>query len=222
MVKHKEFAKLYPGREFALDSEHFLSMFDLHLILYRSIKDELETKLNFNIYLSELKEQGLLKNYKYPFFNFKDNRNSHNKIEKKLEEDSTLYEEITYNDHELYMVYKNYLPRANALMMLKRFPDIDQYFQMNKQAVNQINKLTLDPLISESENLDWFIYDDESLNFLIDAEKIDSTVEQTVKYSPNNESVIYFQDKYPYMLLTTRDIENFIIELSLRNVILFI
>jgi hypothetical protein len=205
-----------------MDSEFLLSVFDLHLVLYRSIKNEIETKIDFDIKLKELKGLGLLKNYKYPFFVFKDNRNINNRISIELENSIETYQNIIDTEQELFLIYKNYLPRTNTLMTLKRFPLLEEYFQLNKRGVNQLNRFLLDPLISEKENLDWFIYDDESLNFLMDMEKLDFNVEQTVRYNTHNEDIVYFQDKYPYVILSNKEHKQFLIVLILNNVRYFL
>lgn len=89
---------------------------------------------------------------------------------------------------------------------------------MNKRGINQLDKLQLDPLISEKENLDWFIYDDESLKFLMDMEKEGFIVVENVKKHPNNKNKVYFQDKYKYMLLSNKEYKSFYITLNLGTV----
>jgi hypothetical protein len=116
------------------------------------------------------------------------------------------------------MIYKNYLPRINPLLLLRSYPELEEYFQSCKKGVNQLNKFYLDPLISEKENLDWFIYDDESLNFLMGVEKIEFNVAETVKSVNDNENRVYFQDKYPYILLSNKEYKSFYIVLNLGNV----
>ncbi len=210
-MKHKEVQKIYANREWMLDSENYLTLFDLHLILYRSIKSETETKIDFQIKLSQLQELGLLKHHKYPFFTFKDNRNkSIVKLEKEL------IESILDNG-KFYCLYKDYLPRSNVFHILKSFPDLEEYYTLNKKGVNKLNRFGMDPLISENENLDWFIYDDESLNFLIDMDKNEFPINETVKYDLLNKNKLYFQDKYPYILLPNKDYPMFYISLSLKN-----
>jgi hypothetical protein len=176
------------------------------------MKDEIETKIDFNVKLSELQSLGLLKNYKYPFFYFKDNRNTKNKSQANPE---TLNEMIETGEYLLH--YKNYLPRANSMLILKRFPEYEQYYELNKQGVNQLNRIFMDPLISENEKLDWFIYDDESLNFLIDMEKEEFNVEETVESSSRDLSKVYFQDKYPYVILSNREYKNICVALNLED-----
>lgn len=211
-MKHKEFSKLYPGKEWKLDSEYYLTLFDLHLLLYRSIRDETETKIDFSVKLEELQSLGLLKNFRYPFFVFKENRNTQDKIWKEISKGDKGLLQNMVDTGELLLIYQNYLPRTNSFLSLKRFPELELYYQENKKGVNQLNRFFMDPLISEKENLDWFIYDDESLNFLIDMEKNEFQISEVTKYSSYDyEKKIYFQDLYPYVLLSNKEYKAFCI-----------
>ena len=76
IVNHSEFKKLYSTRDWIFNSQNHLALFDVHLALYRKIKDDSETKIDFTVTFNSLHNKGLLKNPKYPFFIFKDNRNN--------------------------------------------------------------------------------------------------------------------------------------------------
>lgn len=137
--------------------------------------------------------------------------------------DSDTLNEMTETG-EYFLQYKHYFPRANSILILKRFPEYEHYFNLNKRGVNQLNRIFMDPLISENENLDWFIYDDESLNFLIDMEGEEFTTEEKVEYAtlnhPNegeNSSKVYFQDKYPYVILSNREYKNICVAFNLND-----
>ncbi len=177
--------------------------------------EEHETKIDINVKIEQLYKLSLLKSYRFPFFLFRDNR-----IKAKLSFDSDIYQKIIECNHENYLIYKYYLPRTNSLGVLKRDPDVEQYFQTNKIGINKLSKLYLDPLISEKENLDWFIYDDESLKFLMEMEKVDYMVEENIKYS-EDESKVFFEDRYQNMVLLNRDYKSFYINLNLDSVILY-
>lgn len=202
---------MFYNKDWILHSSDHLNLFDLHLILYRSIKNETETKIDFDVKLSELHNLGLLKNHKYPFFIFKDNRN---KSTIKMSVETV---ENTLENDKLLCMYTDYLPRSNTISVLNTFPDFEEYYRMNKRGVNKLNRLCMDPLISENENLDWFIYDDESLNFLLDMEKNQFSINETVRYDLLNKNKLYFQDKYPYILLPNKDYPLFYLSLSLKN-----
>ena len=94
-----------------------MALFDLHLIIFRSIKEETETKIDFDMRLDSLLEKGLIKNYRYPFFYFKDNRNSNLNIAY----DEKLYKELNEVEEPL-ACYKKYLPRNNSVDFIKKNP----------------------------------------------------------------------------------------------------
>jgi hypothetical protein len=82
-------------------------------------------------------------------------------------------------------------------------------------------KLDLDPLVSENEKTDWFLYDDESLNFLINMEKVDFEVAEVIKTDPEDDNKVYFQDKYRDLLLDDSDTKAFYLSVSYKNVIYY-
>jgi hypothetical protein len=172
-----------------LNSRNYTSIYDLHLILYRGIKDDLDTKISSYVTLSQLQSLGLLKSYRYPFFIFKDNRNSNNQIAL----------EITNTHEQLenpYQIYKNYVSRVSFLKMLRDFPEIEDFNNSSKRGVNDLNRFMIDPLISENSSLDWFIYDDESLNFLMNIEQLEDEIEQEIFFCEGSgENKLFFQDK---------------------------
>jgi hypothetical protein len=194
-----------------MDSEYFLTVFDLHLILFRTIKEEFESKIDFNVKIEVLYKLSLLKSYRYPFFMFRDNR-----LKSKLSFDVDIYQKIMECNNQNYLIYKYHLPRYNPLTLMKIEPDVEQYFQTNKLGINRLNKLQLDPLISEKENLDWFIYDDESLKFLMEMEKTDYYIEESIKHTEDEK--IFFEDKYKNMMLLSRDYKSFFINMHLNTV----
>lgn len=187
----------------------------MHLILYRAVKDEKETKIDFDIKLCDLKNLGLLKSYKYPFFLFKDNRNSSHKIHKEFLQ-IDIFETISENEGEMYFLFENYLPRLKPLAVLKRNPEVEEFFKLSKKAVNKLNRFPINPLISEKENLDWFIYDDESLNFLVEIEKSDFSICEQINFCCKNENIIFFQDIHSYIPLT--DFRWVYISLSMEDI----
>jgi hypothetical protein len=107
---------LYSKAEWVIESQNHPSLFDLHLIFFRSISNEAETKLDINLHLEELKRLGYMKNYKHPVFILKDNRQMD--INKKNEEICNDVEDID----PIYNKYKEYLPRANVIQFLKNRP----------------------------------------------------------------------------------------------------
>jgi len=80
-----------------------------------------------------------------------------------------------------------------------------------KKQIKDFYELTLDPLISEKGNLDWFIYDDESLNFLTNMDDLNEfSVEENknIRFDLNNK--IYFQDKLPEIILLKNEYKSFL------------
>ena len=74
VIKTKEFNLLYNQRNYILDSINHINLYDLQICLYRQIKPDYENKINLEVKIDALHEKGLLKNHKYPFFIFKDNK----------------------------------------------------------------------------------------------------------------------------------------------------
>jgi hypothetical protein len=161
---------------------------------------------------------GLLKNYKFPFFVFKDNRNVNNKVGEELAENKDL-KKLIRDSKETFFLFRNYLPRSETLTIMKMNPELYEFYQSSKKGVNKLNRIYMDPLISEKENLDWFIYDDESLNFLFDMEKTEFTIIEIVKPSSLSLNKIYFQDKYPNLLLPNKEYKSFYVVLKFSDVI---
>ncbi len=126
MIKTREVRKIYSNKDYSLDSSISLSFFDLHLILLRNIKNELETKIDTSLTLKTFSDKGLLKNHKYPLFILKDNKASGLLNMKKL--DKFFFEDLvdTYeetddppNENSLIFYYQQYLSRANPIYGLK-------------------------------------------------------------------------------------------------------
>jgi len=88
----------------------------------------------------------------------------------------------------------------------------------NKKANNNINNLELCPLVSEKENSDWFIYDDESLNFLMEMEKTNIEIDQIIRIDKNNKNKIYLQDNYKNIALLNTEISSILIEITYEKV----
>jgi len=103
-----------------------ITFFDLHLILLRNIKNELDTKIDPSITLKTFYDLGLLKNHKYPLFFLKENSgvstNNFAKLDKFFLEDLIdTYEEskVLPNENDLIFFYQNYLPSTYPIYSLK-------------------------------------------------------------------------------------------------------
>lgn len=203
-------------------------IFDLKLNMFRSIKDDLESKIDLDVKLSEISDLGILKSYKFPFLTLSDSRNFH-KISKNENFMKTVYENSIKNKKfdirkHLDLIYRDYLPRSFPAYYIKNSNyDLADLYKISKKGVNTFSRLELNPIISEGESniyYDWFVYDDESLNFLMSYENSENseTSESELNKSnslPTNMKVvidsttklkrILFQDKLPYMILPNKE-----------------
>ena len=128
ILNHSEFKKLYSSRNWIFLSKNHLSLFDVHLAPFRKIKKDIDTKLDFNLTFESLHKKGLLKNPKYPFFIFKDNKNNGNIIQ--FHEDKiNILKKIIENENEYYLLYNKYLPRINPFIILNSNPELEILFQ---------------------------------------------------------------------------------------------
>ena len=265
IVNHPEFKKLYSSRNWIFNSQNHLALFDVHLALYRKIKSDNETKLDFNLTFENLHNKGLLKNPKYPFFIFKDNRNNGELIQ--FHEDKIEFlKKIKDNKYETYLMYKNYLPRVNPLNILNCHPEFEKFFQSAKSAIYQLSEYNISPLIYEKKeiedkkkkkdkkkdkkddrnyntlgpsatvkssnledletddevqktqgDLDWFVYDDESMNFLASLDKEEFKLSSNIKFLNNQKeenSKVLFEDVFESNKLSESELDNMFVEVS--------
>ena len=276
IVNHPEFKKLYSSRDWIFNSKNHLALFDVHLALYRKIKDDLETKIDFSVTFQDLHNKGLLKNPKYPFFIFKDNRNNGELIQ--FHEDKIEFlKKIKDNKYETYLIYNNYLPRVNPLNILNCHPEFENFFQLAKSAITQLSEYNINPLIYEDKqvknkkkdkkskkkdkekekdkgrtpntigpignsddirlsnpdnpndieddndeipktqgNLDWFVYDDESMNFLTTLDKEEFKMSSNIKFFSQKEqnSKVLFEDVYESTKLREEEMKNMFVDIS--------
>ncbi|MCQ2816448.1 MAG: hypothetical protein MJ252_04190 [archaeon] len=218
IIKNKEFKKLYPSRQWQENSKYHLPLFDLHLAIFRSLKPETETKIDFDVKLGDLFDKGFLKSYKYPFFVFKDNRNKGALIQS-YEDKLELLETISKNNFETYTMYKNYLPRLDIFGMLNSHPEIEDFYQNAKQSLNDLTSFNLNPLITDKDNLDWFIYDEESMSLLVSLETKKFQTMANIKYTEKrNQTKVFLEDTYPEVTLTDKDLSDFFVKVLYINV----
>ena len=70
----------------------------------------------------------LLKNHKYPFFIFKDNKNKGN-LFLFHEDRKEKFNLIQNNQFENFIIYDEYLPRTNIINLLNFHPELEDYYQ---------------------------------------------------------------------------------------------
>ena len=263
IVNHPEFKKLYSTRDWIFNSQNHLALFDVHLALYRKIKDDSETKIDFAVTFNSLHNKGLLKNPKYPFFIFKDNRNNGELIQ--FYEDKVEYlKKIKDYKNETYLIYKNYLPRVNPLNILNWHPEFENYFHLSKYAIKELSGYNINPLIYERKqvidtkkkkkkkkdkikdknnkganvikkeneasnidneeddeikktegDLDWFVYDDESMNFLTSLDKEEFKLSSNIKFLNQKDqgSKVLFEDVLESTKLREEEMKDMFIDL---------
>ena len=141
--------------------------------------------MSFDIQIDELHKKGLIKNHRTPFFIFKDNRCPGTLIYSNSQMKSDLIKSVIDAKFNSLAMYSTYLPRVNTLTLLENHPEMEKYFEKSKHALNELKKFELNPLISENEKFDWFIYDDESMNFLMEMQKTKIEVKSRLKYIKN-------------------------------------
>ena len=191
VIKSHEFKKIYNQRDYILDSINHLSLFDLQTCLYRQIKPDYENKINFDVKIDALHEKGLLKNQKYPFFIFKDNKSpfSFNFCSNQIKSD--ILKTVIDCGYDGNAIYSFYLPRTNTFYKINSFPHMEDFFYRNKKGYNDFTPFNLNPLLTEHDQFDWFIYDNESLNFLINMNKINIDIKSKLKLIKKK---LYFED----------------------------
>ena len=191
ILESKEFRYLAYKRDYILDSKNHINLYDLQLCLYRQVKPEYENKISNDIKIDLLHEKGFIKNAKHPFFIFKNNKLPHFFMANSPQLRSDLLKNIIDAGYDENAIYSLYLPRINTLYKINAFPELEDYFIRNKKCYNEFNHFNLNELLNDHERLDWFIYDNESMNFLINMNKTNIEVKSKLKLI--NEK-LYFED----------------------------
>jgi hypothetical protein len=220
-MEHKEFKRIYHNKGQFSDYNFSSNMFDLNLVIYKNLKNQQDTKVDLNIKIQNLAELGLLNDYKYPFFYLSDSRNF-NKISTDDNFLKGIYETILLQksgrnnkkscssvSHKLFLIYRHYLPR-NCLSI--ESPALE-YYNKNKRAIDAFSSLKLDPLLNENEyqsSPDWFVYDDESMEYLM---KIENTEFESAKNIISTKEEVYYQDKLPYITLSCKEYKHIFVRI---------
>ena len=178
-------------RDSILDSQNHINLYDLHLCLYSQIKPEYENKISNDIKIDSLHEKGFIKNAKYPFFIFKDNKLPYSFMSNSSHLKSDLLKNVIDSGYDGNAIYSLYLPRINTVYKINSFPELEDYFIKNKKSYNEFNHFNLNELLNEHDKFDWFIYDNESMNFLINMNKINIDVKSKLKLI---DEKLYFED----------------------------
>ena len=191
ILESKEFRYNAYKRDYILDSKNHINLYDLQLCLYRQIKPEYENKISNDIKIDALHEKGFIKNAKRPFFIFKNNKLPHFFMANSPQLRSDLLKNIIDSGYDGNAIYSLYLPRISTLYKINAFPELEDYFIRNKKCYNEFNHFNLNELLNDHERLDWFIYDNESMNFLINMNKTNIEVKSKLKLIKEK---LYFED----------------------------
>ena len=190
IIETKEFKKLYPQRNKILNSPYHLHLFDLHLCLFDDFKLDYKNKISYNIKIDDLHSLGLIKNYKFPFFTFKQNKLPLSFIYNSLDFNE-LIKEVKDNNNNYFHFYTIYLPRNNCLNKLNANPELEELFIKNKKGYNEFSKFKSNSLIVD-KNIDWFIYDNESMKFLLKMNRMKIEVGSSLEEINGH---LYYEDK---------------------------
>ncbi len=77
-----------------------------------------------------------------------------------------------------------------------------------------MSSYNISELISGDNNLDWFIYDDETLNFLSSLEEKQFTTESNIKYIQNNGTKVILEDRYKKVTLSDKQFAKLFINIT--------
>ena len=119
VLESREFRLNAYKRDYILDSVNHINLYDLHLCLYRQIKPEYENKISNDVKIDALHEKGFIKNSKYPFFIFKNNKLPHFFLANSPQIRSDLLKNIIDSGYDENAIYSLYLPRINTIYKLK-------------------------------------------------------------------------------------------------------
>ena len=194
LLSRKEFKLLYQNRNFILSSIYHPDIFDLSLSFYDTIIPNHENRVADYISLEKLHELHILKNYRTPLFILKSNSMTDDYIYSnnyKLDQ----LKEIKDSKFNYYAAYFDYMPKMikwNSNLLLAH-PELEEYFIRNKRGLNEFTPFKRNILTCDKKTIDWFIYDKESIKFLLEMQQLEFVENSNLKYINGK---IYLEDKY--------------------------
>jgi len=216
ILKRKEYRNLKQNRNLILSSSLHSELFDLALCFYDSIIQPHENRMDKFIMINKLHELQILKNYRTPFFIMKENFTPFSYIYEGEFQIGQL-NEVQNSKYNQYAMYLDYLPRISKWVpnILCAHPELEDYFYRNRKYFNEFKPYKINILSCDNNKVDWFIYDKESINFLIEMEKKIFVENANLKYVGNK---LYLEDKYTNngknkVELTDEDLNKVIINL---------
>ena len=193
ILRNKEYRNLKQNRNLILNGFLLSEIHDLALCFYDSIIQPHENRIDKYIMIDKLHELQILKNYRTPFFIMKDNFTPLSYIYEGQFQISQL-NEVHNARYNQYAMYLDYLPRISKWNpnILFAHPELEDYYSKNKKFFNEFKPYKINLLSCDNNKVDWFIYDKESINFLIDMEKKNFVENSHLKYINGK---LYFEDK---------------------------
>ena len=194
VLSRREYQLLQQNRNMILSSINHPNMFDFNLCFYDTIVPNHENRVADYISLEKLHELHILKNYRTPFFIIKSN----------FMPDSYIYssnykldqlKEIKDSKFNYYAMYLDYMPKMikwNTNILLAH-PELEDFFIRNKRGYNEFIPFKRNILTCDKKTIDWFIYDRESIKFLLEMQKLEFADNSNLKYINGK---IYFEDKF--------------------------
>ena len=183
VLTRKEFYLLQQNRNLILASKNHPHIFDFSLYFYDTIFPDHENRIADYFSLEKLHELHILKNYRTPFFILKSN----------FTPDSYIYsgnykldqlKEIKDSKFNYYAKYLDYMPKMikwNSNLLLAH-PELEDYFIRNKRGYNEFSPFKRNVLTCDKKTIDWFIYDQESIKFLLETQKLEYIENSNLKY----------------------------------------
>ena len=196
IINRREYRMLNQDRNFIMSSNYHSQLFDLSLCFYDDIKPSQENKLSENVLLDKLHILGLLKNHRAPFLILKENFAPLSYIYSPTHRTQSL-KEISNSKNNQYAMYYDFLPNIikwNPNFLLAH-PELENYFIRNKKGYNDFSPYRRNKLTCDDDNIDWLIYDKESINFLMEMNKKEFKEIACLKYINGG---VYFEDKVKY------------------------
>ena len=196
IIQRKEYRKLKQSRNLILNSSFHSNLFDLALCFYDSIIQPQENRIDKYIMINKLHELQILKNYRTPFFLMKENFTPFSYIYEGKFQIGQL-NEVQNAKNNQYAMYLDYLPRISKWVpnILCAHPELEEYNSKTKKYFNEFKPYKINVLSCDNNKIDWFIYDKESINFLIEMDKKNFVENSNLKYINNK---IYLEDKCVY------------------------
>jgi hypothetical protein len=189
-----EYQLLNPNRNIILSATQHPELFDFNLCFYDKIMESHENRVADYIVLDKLHDLHILKNYRTPFFILKDNFMPSSYIysgKYKLDQ----LKEVKDSNFNHYAMYLDYMPKSLKwnFNLIMAHPELEDYFVRNKKGYNEFMPFKRNMLTCDKKTIDWFIYDQESMKFLLEMEKKEYVENSNLKYINGQ---IYFEDKY--------------------------